>query len=274
MRSILLHAHDDGAFEARFQAALDLSRSFDAHLTILQPIMLDVAVPGDVYGSLATELAPIVRENAAEFREQIEIQLGTEDVRWDWAEGFGPDDGVLLQAAALSDLVIVGTNDPFSGKSPSGVAGALAVHAKAPILAVPEDCTGIAVDDPALVAWNGSAEASRALRAAVPFLARSRAVSLVTVGQGRAWSDNDEIDVPPVAGADYLARHGIEAEVVELPPAKGAEVAEVLREAARARGAGYLVMGAYGHSRMRETLLGGVTREMLAHPKVALFLAH
>jgi nucleotide-binding universal stress UspA family protein len=271
MRSLLLHTHNDPNFEARLQVALDLARAFDAHLTLLQAIAYDVIMPGDFYGTLAASMIPVAREAAAEFRAGVEQRLTAEDVRWDWVEEFGMADSRMLQHAALTDLAIVGASPPEgSPRGPSPLAGILAVHCKAPIMVVPDGANGLDITGPAVVAWNGSIESSRALRAALPILERAASVHLISVIDPQ---EDDETDITPLSGAEYLARHGITCEVVELP--RGTRmVHEVLREAARARGASCLVMGAYGRPRLVETLFGGVSRGMLSNTELPMLLAH
>jgi nucleotide-binding universal stress UspA family protein len=271
MRSLLLHTHQDANFDARLQVALDLARAFDAHLTLLQAIAFDVAMPGDFYGTLAASLVPVAREQAEGFRAAIEPRLAAEDIRWDWVEELGMADNRMLHHAALTDLAIVGASPPEGGaRGPSPLAGILAVHCKAPIMVVPDQTKGLDLSSPAVVAWNGSLESSRALRAALPLLQKAAAVHLVSVNGPH---EDDEPELPPLAGAQYLARHGIECELAELPRGTLA-VHEVLRGAAAARGAGLLVMGAYGRPRLVETLFGGVSRAMLTNPDLPILMAH
>ena len=271
MRSLLLHAHNDSGFEARLQVALDLARAFDAHLTVLQPIAFNVALPGDAYGIFAAETASYVREQAAEFRQQIEPRLEAEDVRWDWADAIGIAEASLLEYAALADLAIIGTG-PIEGDAvgPSPLAGILAVHCRAPILVVPDEGRAMVPGAPVVVAWNGSLEASRALKAALPLLKAASSVTLVSVTTAE---DQQAGELPALAGARYLDRHGVNCEVVEVPQGEH-KVADVLNEVARARGAGLVAMGAYGKPRLFETLFGGVTSGMLRNPKLPLLLAH
>ncbi|MBO9518625.1 MAG: universal stress protein [Porphyrobacter sp.] len=271
MRSILLHARRDDRFESRFQAALDVARQLDAHLTCLQATSFDVAVPGDLYGTVISEMIPVIRDAALEFRAEIEARLAKEDVRWSWAEEYGTEESYLLDYAALSDLVVVSAAPSELGaRGPSPLVGGLAIHGRAPLLVVPNDQSGLSLGGAALVAWNNSAEASRALKAAVPFLARASSVSLAIVAEEKPDSEHD---IPPLRGVEYLARHGIEAEVVELRQNSDG-VAATLEQEAKARGATYLVMGAYGHSRLRQLLFGGVTRRLLTDPGLPLLLAH
>lgn len=271
MRSILLHAHGDAGFESRLQAALDVARQFDAHLTCLQPISFDVAVPGDFYGSAMAQMVPVVREIAARFRKEIEERLENEDVRWEWIDEAGLGESALLEHASLHDLVVIGATPEEPGRrGPPPLAGKMAIYSRTPLLVVPRETKEFSAETVALVAWNGSPESSRALRAAVPFLARATKVWLATVEEDKA---GNTYDMPPLRGAEYLARHGIESEIVELPET-GHGIAGTLEQAARVRQAGYVVMGAYGHSRLMETLFGGVTRHMLTKPALPLLLSH
>ncbi|WP_137681460.1 universal stress protein [Aurantiacibacter suaedae] len=271
MRSLLLHAHNDAGFEARLQVALDLARAFDAHLTVLQPIAFNVALPGDAFGIFAAETATYVREQAAEFRQKIEPRLQAEDVRWDWADAVGIAEASLLEYAALADLAIIGTG-PIEGDAVglSPLAGILAVHCRAPILVVSDGRSTMLPGAPAVVAWNGSLEASRALKAALPLLKAAESVTLVSVTSPAAAEAGE---LPALAGARYLDRHGVACEVVEVQQGQH-KVAEVLNEVAQSRGAGLVAMGAYGKPRMIETLFGGVTAGMLRDPKLPLLLAH
>lgn len=82
------------------------------------------------------------------------------------------------------------------------------------------------------------------------------------------------LDLPSTSAAEYLAQHGIEAEIIELKRQSGKSIAETLNDAATHREGAYLVMDAYGRSRFRERILGGVTRDMLRDPQLPLLLAH
>jgi nucleotide-binding universal stress UspA family protein len=142
------------------------------------------------------------------------------------------------------------------------------------VLVLPETCTRIDPEAPALVAWDGSAEASHALKAAVPLLKLSSAVYLATVKEpAKGAKAAKEPDLPPVAGADYLSRHGISCEMIEVAPHEEG-VAAALQAEAATRKAGLLVMGAYGHTRLTERVFGGVTRRMLTGVRIPLLLTH
>ncbi len=271
MRSILVHVYNDPGIEARLQVALDMARSYDAHLTFLQVVQQPIVLPGDYTGTITAQMMPVVQEQADELRQVIEARLADEDVRWDWVQEAGMADDMLMSHAALNDLVLVGCLAPQGSETqPSRLAGTLAIEGRSPVMVAPKDAKGFDPTKPALVAWNGSREASHALREALPMLKHSKSVFLATV---TGENDRKRSALPPVDGAAYLSRHGISCEIVELP-CLGRHPAEVLLEAADSRDAGYIVLGAYGHARLFEMVFGGVTRRMLKNPPIPLVLAH
>lgn len=271
MRSILLHIQDDRGLKARFEIAGDIARAFDSHVTCLNSIPYEETAPGEPYGFAFSAMVPIIREAAAELKQKITTDLENEDFAWDYHEVHGGAYHALIAHAALSDLVILGTADAqIGGARPAPALGAFLTHARSPALVVPEGSGRFDVSAPALVAWDGSAEASNALRAAMPLLARAKSVHIASVEEDEREGDERGVNLD---AAQYLARHGIEAEISTFPV--GAKhPADVLAEAALARDAGYIVMGAYGRSRLAEFVFGGVTRHMLKNASLPLLLAH
>ncbi len=142
-----------------------------------------------------------------------------------------------------------------------------------PVLLAPPDSAGRRADQPdqppyrhAVIGWNGRAEAARAVADALPLLQRAEAVDVVTVG-------DEHPERPGAEGLQrYLARHDVSARIVRL--AGEHDVAEALLGHARDAGADLLVLGAYSHSRWREMIVGGVTRHMVHHSPIALFMSH
>jgi nucleotide-binding universal stress UspA family protein len=270
MRSLLLHVGGDPGMEARLQVALDLAREFGAHITCLQPIAFDVAVPGDLYGTMVSELIHVVQQSADQARQSISARLSNEDVTWDWQQEQGPDRALLRRAEALADLVVLGTRDPAGdGKSPSALAGYMAVHGRSPLFVVPERTRSLNVRGPAVIGWNGSLEAAHALRGAVRLLRKAASVTIVSVAE---HVQDHKGFLPCVDAAEYLSRHDVSCEIVEIGRDRGT-VAASLANAAMARGASYLVAGAYGHARTVETVFGGVTRELFSDSPLPIFTA-
>jgi nucleotide-binding universal stress UspA family protein len=268
MRSILLHIADDDCLEPRTQVALDLARAFDGHLACLQAVAYEYGVPGDIYGSIVAEMVTAQREAAENLRGRCQQRLSTEDVAWSWEYEDGRALEHVLRASSLNDVVVVGSREPFS-KASSLLARELATRMQTPMLLVPEHLNGLNCAGTAVVAWNGSPEASRALKAAVPLLAKAKSVLLASV----LGEPGGDFDLPAVEGAEYLSRHGIGCEMTEFSFGHGS-VAKVLADVAARREAAYLVMGAYGRPRAIETVLGGVTREIFAQPPLPIFTCH
>jgi len=274
MRSIVLHIHEDDCLEARLQAALDLARQFDGHLTCLQAIPYDYGVPGDFYGVIGAELAMEFTKEARRVREKYEARLEKEDVRWDWHVSDGSAMRLVSHYGPLSDLVVLGARNPIGRTdSPSVLVSDLVGQLRAPMLVMPCDIRSISSEAPVTIAWNGSAEAAHAMVGAMPLLLRASEVHILTVSEDE---EKEQMARAPRSAAEYLARHDIEAEIVEISHAKDDEesISEKLVSASQSRDAAALVMGAYGHSRLRERVLGGVTRDMLSDPAIPLLLSH
>jgi nucleotide-binding universal stress UspA family protein len=272
MRSILLYVHDDAGLEARLQVALDLCRALDGHLSCLQATPYDLGVAGDFYYPVTAQLASQLEQEAKDIGQRLETRLANEDVRWDWIRTSGLAQFQIPRIAPLHDLLVIGSTDPLGiPDRPSKLVSDLVSQIRLPVLNIPSSVNSLHPDSTAVVAWNGSPEAAHALRAAIPLLIRAANVQILTV---REQEGDEKFDMPPTGAAKYLARHGVEARIVELPHAAGSSIAEILLDAAEKRNAAYMVMGAYGHSRLRERILGGVTREMLSAPSIPLFLYH
>lgn len=270
MKSILLHANQDAGLESRLQAALDLVRLFDGHLTCLHATPYDAYVTGDPFGGVYA--LPVVMSQLKriedEQRARLESTLANEGVAWDWLQIDGASLQAILDRSRLADLVVLSlAGADGDGDEPAlSLAAGVAIHGRTPVLAIPRATSGLDVQGPAMIAWNGSPEAAHALRFALPMLRQASKVHVVTVSE-------DRTQFPAVDGCTYLARQGVRSELLEWPRG-GRPVGDALLDAAASLGARYLVMGAYGHSRLREAMLGGVTRQMMRESRVPLLLGH
>jgi nucleotide-binding universal stress UspA family protein len=145
---------------------------------------------------------------------------------------------------------------------------AILFDAGAPTMIVPPKVSELKLGK-AVVAWDDSVQSGRALRAALPLLAHTREVDVIMIAEAWKWTAG----VPGADIADHLARHGISVTVHRIENARN-DVGATLLDAAAMAKADWLVMGAYGHNRMRQLLLGGATRSVLAGTNVPVFLAH
>ncbi|WP_407909018.1 universal stress protein [Lysobacter claricitrinus] len=188
-----------------------------------------------------------------------------------WLSAAGDAARALRYLAGSHDLLVAGldrkSDDPWD--SPSGV-GRLASATGLPTFALPAGHSGETAFGTVVVAWNGSPCAAAALHSARPLLERASRV-VVLDGAGRA----SEPTMPMLDLHHVLARHRPDAEIQAIEAGDGGEgTGAMLLRAARALAADMLVMGAYGHARLTEWALGGVTRHVLCHADMPLLLRH
>jgi nucleotide-binding universal stress UspA family protein len=178
---------------------------------------------------------------------------------------------VLADHARLRDLTILPL--PQGGDVPDfdarWYAEAVIFKSGHPAIVLPAQPRGPVAFETAILAWDKSRTAARAVADAIPILQKARHVRLLTVtGEKEITSRQSAADL-----ARHLKLHDIIV-VVDEVDAAGRPIGSVLQDQATKHGADLIVMGAYGHSRMREFILGGATQSMLSHPPAALFLSH
>ena len=180
----------------------------------------------------------------------------------------------LLAQSRYADLLVASQRGQADVATPWSAATSLptylALHTGRPVLAVPPSYAGEALSDRIAIGWDGSLHAMRAITFALPLLQRARAVSLLIVNPNPVLGM--EGDEPGADMALYLARHGVSVEVVVHRD--GHSAAEVLLPLARDRSCALMVAGAYGHTRFREVVLGGVTGALLTDAPMPVFFAH
>jgi len=270
MKSVLLYIADDAGLEARLQAALDLTRSLGGHLHCLRanPFNSQVAFDGVTGMSVMYDVTEMTRELDKKLRAEIEKRLSGEDVSWDYREeNIDPARGLSKNSALVDIIVLSSAGGDKENALPLGILGDVLFNATAPVVVQPDHVKKFDACGPALVAWNGSFESGNALRAAVPLLKMSSDVHIFTVDE-----DKDH-DLPQLAASEYLAYHGIKSEI-HAPSAGKDPVDVTLVSEAKNVKAEYIVMGAYGHSRAREFLFGGVTRNLLKDCDIPLVVSH
>lgn len=271
MKSVLLHVHDDPGAESRLQAACDIVRATDGHVRCVQLRATSYFVAADNYGGayITPEILAELTALDERTRANMEDRLRQEGVSWDWREVDGDTVRGLLSAAALADIIVVtlpeGSRTPLAGAP--NIAADLALGGRVPVMAVPQTAKSLPVTGRALVAWDGSQEASAALRLAVPLLKLAHEVHVVTV------EEEGKFEFPATDASEYLAWHGVGSQLHDWPRG-GRAVADALTAAVGDLRPDWMVMGAFGHSRMREFIFGGVTRAMLRDASIPILLAH
>jgi len=271
IKTILFHVHDDDSVMDRLQIVLSIARACGAHVHCLHVTPIEAYTIVDVFGGtfVNQEIVGAFEQQAAQLRQKIENHLALEDLAWDYEEITGELMPHLVQSAALADLVVTGREPherEFGGPG-ARLCGDLLALIRAPLLVTGDQPVGFDPFGLAVIAWNGSYEAANAVRASVPLLRMASRVEVIH------FKETKDRRFPSTKLLEYLSRHGISADLdIRSEPLGGPEVGLV--DYARRKGAAYIVMGAYGHSRAGEFLFGGVTRALLKECPGALVMAH
>jgi nucleotide-binding universal stress UspA family protein len=274
-RTIVVHADHAPNVQARIALAAELALREGAHLVAaamsgVPRYMRAGGVfegSGVVIGDYLQRAAQRAERALARFEDEA-ARLGV-----DSREGRRLDDdayaGLCLQAR-YADLVVLGQADP-EDRDEGGLLLDLpehvVLHGGRPVLMVPRKGSFGGAGRHALVAWNGSLEAAKAISGALPLLRAAERVTLAVFGQYANHGDEPGADM-----ALYLARHDVRVEVVRKQQPEDA--GHAILSLANDIGADLLVMGAYGHSRFREMMLGGATRTILATAALPVLMAH
>lgn len=267
MKNVLVLMHDDCGQEARFQAAIDLTRALNGHLTCVDIAMLPLAV-GD-YAEIGSAAILTTNEQLREAknRSRMEARLQIEDVPYTWIDECGFLSACMRDAAGMADVIVLNRElDDTRYPDMLRLVGEMVIQTRKPIVAVPADIRKFDAYGSALIAWDGSSESEASLRAAVPLLSRASSITILEV-------DDGSLERPAAEAATYLTHHGLRSTVRRESPGKDLP-STIILNMIEAVAAGYVVMGGFGHGRWIEAALGGVTRRMLKECPVPLFLAH
>ncbi len=277
IKNILLHLDHSSGCSNRLETAFALARDHGARISGLF-VVPDYVVPSYVEAQISVDLITDVTEKAIARAEQA---LAGYRQRAD-------DAGVEMQAAVVegqvipilrehtkyTDLLILGQDDPEDPDNASyGLADALLFEGACACMVVPHSGRLEAPGKRVLLTWNASRESARALREAMQMLQRAETVVVLS-------SEPDDGDASVARGhphaqelARFLESHGIESVSSGIADVDISPSDAILGQAAD-MDADMIVMGAYGHARLREIILGGVTRDLLKRTTVPLFLAH
>jgi nucleotide-binding universal stress UspA family protein len=269
IKNILVVADDTHGFEATLTSAIDLARRFGAHLDVLEvrDSTLEVVplVSAGIDSLVVKEALATQTETRSRARRIFERLLPDGNISASWLSTIGWKPDAAAAAGRIRDLIVVGRADSAGDSHWRQTVNALLFKSGRPVLLLPVVPRGSFGDRIAL-AWNGSAQAAHATAAALPFLLFAEHVEILT---GAAL----EALVGPAGLAACLARHGIAAKTKEFEPSY-LPIGQALLEHAHAARAQLLVMGAYGHGLLREIVLGGATREILAESDLPVLMAH
>ncbi len=283
-KDIVVHIDPSAAGAARTRIAARIAEVHGAYVTGLF-ISVPQMPPADLAmftqlglegGTYQRELERVVAEDEKLRRDgekAFHAELARAKVEGEWRVVEGGVPNPVDAQARYADLIVVGQAgaDDESKRYRLDSPAALALACGRPVLAIPLGGAPERIGERILVAWNGSREAARAVSDAMPFLARAAFVELLAVEPSGRSTEAGMLDLSNLAR--HLARHGVRAEryVVEAPEHAAGDAIVARADHADCD---LIVMGAFGHSHMREMVLGGATRTLLKSMSVPVLLSH
>ena len=289
LKTILAAASGGSASDGAIDLACRFARRFGAHLEGFhaRPDPRDLftyssdgfglSMSGEFVDRFVKDAEEIVGKTKASFeaiakRHQIPVGSASSGqlpgkipatATWHDETGYGPT--LVARRARFFDLTVLGRSERVVDQPHTDVVEQTLVQSGRPVLLAPAKAPN-AVGDNIAVGWNGSAEATRALAAALPFLGAAQAVTILTIG--------DKHQESSAALIDYLGWHDVKAKHRHVPAVSGVGPGEQLLSAARDESADLLVMGGYGHMPWREFLFGGATRQVVGVSLLPLLISH
>lgn len=292
-KTVLVPVTDGATADGPLDTAFGLAALFGAHVVGLHvrtdPTSAVPLVGEGMSGGMVEEMMNVAERQAAERAGKARAAFDAACARHgaplaqapvggpsaQWEDLVGREEEVVAWRGRLSDLVVMGR--PVDGlETPSLLTlNAALMESGKPLLLVPPVATAT-IDQPVAtatvarrvaVAWNGSAEAGRAVAFALPLMQQADSVTILSLSE-----DNRTISAPAGELAAFLAWHGITAQARAIHA--GANAGTVLLDQCANLNADLLVMGAYTHSRLRQLILGGVTRHVLSHAQLPCLLCH
>ena len=274
-RTIVVHLDAAARRAERLELACRLAAGCEAHLVGLFALA-SMPVPFAFTGTAGAVLAAETqwREQVAEAAQrEFQAAVARQGVaKYEWRRSGRDAPSALREAARYADLAIIGQREPGVSRREDGLPGYFVeetvLTSGRPVLVVPYAGRFSSLGARVLVAWDASREAARAVTDALPLLQRAQAVEVVAFDpQPGAHGAQPGADI-----ALYLARHGVKVTVAEQHA--GVEVGGQILSRAADSDTDLIVMGAYGHSRARELVMGGATRTLLASMTVPVLMSH
>lgn len=275
-KTILVHADLSDGAPSRIRCAARLARQSGAHLIGAAPTGVSRFVPPEV---LAAGISPLstriraLRDEARQALERFSLLAQQEEVISYEARLIDDDvDGGMPIQGRYADLTVLGTPDRtvVDPLLPADLVERMVLSGGHPVLILPNNAIPPTLDGEALVAWDGGAEATRAVAGALPLLRLARGVTVLGLGDALPATGLGQDACEALAA--WLGRQGVAARTCRKSPLD--EIGKGLLDEAARRNATLLVMGAYGHAPLREALTNGVSASVLRWAHLPVLLAH
>lgn len=283
LRDIVVLLDGSARDDTTLGIAMGLARRNDAHLTglcALEPeVSEDLPFALGGYSDLWTlpEIAARIDRqtggNVAPAGERFRALLAREGIEGDWWCATGSPVAAALRRAQSADLVVAGQTDPDNPPPDMvrNLAETVLLGTGRPLLLIPYAGRFDTIGTNVLVGWTPTREAARAVNDALLLFAPGAKITVLTIGIAGAQSGNA---LAPTDIARHLARHGHDAVAARTVVSDGLRPSDALLDYAADLGADLLVTGGYGHSRTREMVMGGVTRDLLRHMTLPVLMSH
>jgi nucleotide-binding universal stress UspA family protein len=276
-KNIVVHVDTSAQCKQRLDVASNLARSFGAHLSgvyAIPPALTAMMMTAEYFpAELVAEQEERERERAKEAKAIFDKYMADAGIAAEWRQREGALARVVAMNARYADIAVLSQADAsseYAGEAMELPAD-VALTAGRPVLVIPYIGAWKTLGSHVLVGWNASRESTRAVNDALPLLQRAKKVTVLAINPERGVDAHGE--VPGADIALHLARHGVKAEASQTV-AGDIDVGDVILSRASDLGADLIVIGAYGHSRVREIVLGGVTRHLLQHMTVPILMSH
>jgi nucleotide-binding universal stress UspA family protein len=273
IRHILVHVEPGETGERRLRYSLSLARSYEARLTGISvrpsPNAVAFSVMGD--GQAYAALSEACEETCLKARTLFEKTTAGSGVVVDWQEGNGVPAQVIAAEAACADLLILGKNnqDDPSGPLYDVRPADVVLACGRPVLIAPNRPPEEFHARRVLLAWKSGAQAARAAHDALPLMVGAEEVIVAEIVSNGSTFD---YEVSGDMMADHLRMHDLKVAAIRI--GQSGDAGDLLIGAAQSRACDLIVAGAFGHSRTREWVLGGVTRTLLDAETPPLLLSH
>lgn len=275
IKNILVHVDHSKACSHRVKAAIELAKQYGARLSALFVVpdyFMPAYVEAQVSADVIAEMNDQARKQAEEAMENVRQQVTSSGLSLDAYVEDGNLINILNDYARYTDLLILGQSEP---EDPDNVSDSLADHlvieGGSPCLVIPYIGCRKTLGKRILLAWNESRESSRALKDSLPLLQQAQIVSVLFIKP----KSHDEAQTRQQEKAllTYLSDHDIEGEI-NLCIDSQHNTGDIMLAEAIDNDIDLIVMGAYGHSRLREIVLGGATRQLFQQMTVPVFVSH
>ena len=269
IRDVLVYTDNDGNCQSRVLCAAKICHHFGAHLTGLYALrMLAVHpypytyLPPGVFETLEAQ----AKTKSDDAKEKFNADINGKDISSEFCPIHGDVIEPITHQTRYADMLVVPQQHSSNSElNPRYQVSSILLEAACPILVLPENYSQTLLPiQRALIAWDGSHECARALNFALPMLTQVESVDVLSV----STSDKQATNI-----SRHIARHGIKTNI-HLVDDGNSNVGSTLLDQATSLNSQLIVMGAYGHSRLREEILGGTTKYMLEHAHLPILYSH